>query len=232
LALSEIQNYVDASGSSTYVSSETPINDEWEINKLDCQYKYASPGSKLRNLVEENGNCLVITEWSIAEIQERYKNIQSNKDEVVIINIVEKYYKSINEFMDSHNKLMDDIINQNKEFNNSFIRIGKEEINVLENIKGIIKPFREAFEEIVGDGSIFEILNCQFLKRDVNKVLEQFYDGFGSTFKVTSTLLIMISIYELAMTLVILIMVTAVQKNKKVDSNDINYNKNDDEDGD
>jgi hypothetical protein len=232
LALSEIQNYIDVSGSSTYVSSETPINDEWEINKLDCQYKYASPGSKLRNLVEENGNCLVITEWSIAEIQERYKNIQSNKDEVVIINIVEKYYKSIKEFMDSHNNLMDDIINQNKEFNNSFIRIGKEEINVLENIKGIIKPFREAFEEIVGDGSIFEILNCQFLKRDVNKVLEQFYDGFGSTFKVTSTLLIMISIYELAMTLVILIMVTAVQKSKKLNANDINFNKNEDENED
>ena len=232
LALSEIQNYVDAAGSSTYVSSETPINDEWEINKQDCQYKYASPGSKLRNLVEENGNCLVITEWSIEDIQERYKNIQSNKDEVVIINVVEKYYKSIKEFMDSHNKLMDDIINQNKEFNNSFIRIGKEEIHVLENIKGIIKPFREAFEEIVGDGSIFEILNCQFLKRDVNKVLEQFYEGFGSTFKVTSTLLIMISIYELAMTLVILIIVTAVQKSKKVESNDIDYNKNGDESGD
>ena len=82
----------------------------------------------------------------------------------------------------------------------------------------------------MGDGSIFEILNCQFLKRDINKVLEQFYDGFGSTFKVTSTLLIMISIYELAMTLVILILVTAVKESKKVDSKDINYTK--DGDGD
>jgi hypothetical protein len=225
LALSEIQNYVDASSSSTYVSSDTPINDEWEINKQDCKYNYISPKSKIRNLVEEHGNCLVITEWSSEDIQERYKNIKSNKNEVVIINVVQKYYKSINDFMDSHNNLMNDIINQNKEFNNSFISIGKKEINVLENIKGIIKPLRETFEEIVGDGSIFEILNCQFLKRDVNKVMEQFYDGFGSTFKVTSTLLIMISIYELAMTLVILIIVTAVKENKKVESKDINYSK-------
>ena len=229
LALSEIQNYVDASGSSTYVSSDTPINDEWEINKQDCKYNYILPKSNVRNLVEETGNCLVITEWSLEKIQERYQNIKSNKDEVVIINVVEKYYKSINEFMDSHNNLMDDIIKQNQQFNSSFISIGKEEIHVLENIKGIIKPFREAFEEIVGDGSIFEILNCQFLKRDINKVLEQFYDGFGSTFKVTSTLLIMISIYELAMTLVILIIVTAVKESKKVDSKDINYSKDKDE---
>ena len=229
LALSEIQNYVDASGSSTYVSSDTPINDEWEINKQDCKYNYILPKSNARNLVEETGNCLVITEWSLEKIQERYQNIKSNKDEVVIINVVEKYYKSINEFMDSHNNLMDDIIKQNQQFNSSFISIGKEEIHVLENIKGIIKPFREAFEEIVGDGSIFEILNCQFLKRDINKVLEQFYDGFGSTFKVTSTLLIMISIYELAMTLFILIIVTAVKESKKVDSKDINYSKDKDE---
>ena len=59
--------------------------------------------------------------------------------------------------------------------------------------------------------------------------MEQFYDGFGSTFKVTSTLLIMISIYELAMTLVILIIVTAVKESKKVDSKDINYSKDKDE---
>ena len=231
LALSEIQNYVDSSGSSSYISSDIHIYDEWEINKLDCKYKYIPPKSNVRNLVEEEGSCcLVITEWSLEEIQNRYKNITTKEGDALIINVVEKYYKSINEFMDSHNNLMDDIIKQNKIFNNSFISIGKEEIHVLENIKGIIKPFREAFEEIVGDGSIFEILNCQFLKRDINKVLEQFYDGFGSTFKVTSTLLIMISIYELAMTLVILILVTAVKESKKVDSKDINYTK--DGDGD
>ena len=85
--------------------------------------------------------------------------------------------------MDSHNNLKNDIIEKNSEFNNSFINIGKEEIKVLENINGIIKPFREIVEEIVGNGSIFEILNCQFLKRDVNKVLEQLYNGFEAVLK-------------------------------------------------
>ena len=217
-ALNEIQKYVDFSSSSTYVSSKTPINDEWEINKQDCNYNYVPPKSNIRDSEGETYICLVITEWSLEQIQNNYKDIKSNNDKVVILDIVEKYYKSINEFMDSHNNLMNDIIEKNSEFNNSFINIGKEEIKVLENIKGIIKPFREIFEEIVGNGSIFEILNCQFLKRDVNKVLEQLYDGFGSSFKVTSNLLLMISAYELAMTLVILIVVTAVKESKKVDS--------------
>ena len=217
-ALNEIQKYIDFSSSSTYVSSKTPINDEWEINKQDCNYNYVPPKSNIRNSEGETYICLVITEWSLEQIQNNYKDIKSNNDKVVILDIVEKYYKSINEFMDSHNNLMNDIIEKNSEFNNSLINIGKEEIKVLENIKGIIKPFREIFEEIVGNGSIFEILNCQFLKRDVNKVLEQLYDGFGSSFKVTSNLLLMISAYELAMTLVILIVVTSVKESKKIDS--------------
>ena len=89
----------------------------------------------------------------------------------------------------------------------------------MENVELYRKYRPQTFEEIVGNGSIFEILNCQFLKRDVNKVLEQLYDGFGSSFKVTSNLLLMISVYELAMTLVILIVVTAVKKSEKVDCN-------------
>ena len=48
--------------------------------------------------------------------------------------------------------------------------------------------------------------------------MEQLYDGFGSSFKVTSNLLLMISAYELAMTLVILIVVTSVKESEKVDS--------------
>lgn len=229
LALSEIQKYVDSSSDSSYVDSSISIKDEWEINKQDCQYNYIPPKSNLRYLVEENGDCLVITEWSLEDIKNRYQGIKT-KEEDLIVDIVEKYYNSINDFLDSHNKLMDDIIQQNIEYNNTFKNIGKREIQVLENIKGIIKPFRETFEEVVGNGSIFEILNCLFLKRDINKVLEQFYDGFGSTFKVTSTLLIMISLYELAMTFVILLIVNAVQKSKKVESSEINFSKGKEDD--
>ena len=217
-ALSEIQKYIDSSSSSTYVSIDTPVYDEWEINKQDCNYNYTSSKSNTTNSDKKTARCFVITEWSLEDIKKEYENITSNNDKVVILDTVEKYYKSINEFMDSHNNLMNDVIEQNSKFNDSFINIGKDEIKVLENIKAIIKPFREIFEEVVGNGSIFEILNCQFLKRDVNKVLEQLYDGFGSSFNSTSKLLIMISIYELAMTLVILIVVTAVKKNKKLDS--------------
>ena len=43
-------------------------------------------------------------------------------------------------------------------------------------------------------------------------IIEHLYNSFGSTFKTTSTLLLMISAYELAMTLIILIIMTSLGK--------------------
>ena len=210
--LYNIKYYIDFSINSTYVSKDTPIYDDWEIREEDCKKK-------------EDKKCIIITEWSLDDILSRYKGINSSNENISIIDNIEKYYKSINAFMESHYNLLNKIKDQNKVYNNSFISFSKEEVNVLNNIKDIITPLRETFNEIVGDGSIFEILNCQFLKRDFNKVIEQLYNSFGSTFKVTSTLLLMISGFEIVMTLLILIIMTSLGKKEepKPSSKQINF---------
>jgi len=212
MALAYMQTYTDLSVSSTHISSSTPIYDEWEMNKLDCVYDY-SPHKKTqrRRLSEEKQMCLVLSEWNLEDIADRYKDIQSN-DHTNILQQVEKYYNSINDFIVSNNELIGSIKEQNTAFNNSFSNIGKEEVKVLNGIKDIIIPFRDSYIEIVGDKSIFEILNCKFLKRDVTKVIEVLYDSFGSSFQVTATLFIMISCYELAITLVVLIVFASLKK--------------------
>ena len=212
MALAYMQTYTDLSVSNTHISSSTPIYDEWEMNILDCVYDY-SPHKKTqkRRLSEEKQMCLVLSEWNLEDIADRYKDIQSN-DHTNILQQVEKYYNSINDFIVSNNELIGSIKEQNTAFNNSFSNIGKEEVKVLNGIKDIIIPFRDSYIEIVGDKSIFEILNCKFLKRDVTKVIEVLYDSFGSSFQVTATLFIMISCYELAITLVVLIVFASLKK--------------------
>lgn len=221
-ALTQLQKYTDISKGDSYISSSTPISDEWEINEKDCVYTY-SPRKQTRRLSEENQICLLLKEWSMKDIAERYKNIKLT-DNTNITQHIEKYYNSINSFITSNNELLTSIKEQNKVFNNSFTNIGKEEIKILNGIKGIILPFRDSYREIVGDKSIFEMLNCNFLKRDVNKVVEVLYDSFGSSFQVTATLFIMISCYELAITLIVLIIIAALNK-KQTKSEDIDFSK-------
>lgn len=221
-ALTQLQKYTDISQGDSYVSSSTPISDEWEINEKDCIYTYPQP-KQTRRLNEENQICLILKEWSMKDIAERYKNIKLT-DNTNITQHIEKYNNSINSFITSNNELLASIKEQNKAFNNSFTNIGKEEIKILNGIKGIILPFRDSYREIVGDKSIFEMFNCNFLKRDVNKVVEVLYDSLGSTFQVTATLFIMISCYELAITLIVLIVIAALNK-KQTKSEDIDFSK-------
>jgi hypothetical protein len=224
-ALTQLQKYTDISKGDSYISSSTPKSDEWEINEKDCIYTYSQHNltNQARRLSEEKQICLVLKEWSMKDIADRYKDTKLT-DDTNITQHIEKYYNSINGFIKSNNELLTTIKDQNKAFNNSFTNIGKEEIKILEGIKGIILPFRDSYKEIVGDKSIFEMLNCNFLKRDVNKVVEVLYDSFGSSFQVTATLFIMISCYELAITLIVLIVIAALNK-QQTKSEDIDFSK-------
>ena len=215
--LNGIKKYIDYSQS--VLDDNSIIYDNWEINTTECNkaYKYCPKKNVImKNILEEEGKCcLLITEWKLSEIIDRYKDITAKDESINITANVEKYYNTIMEFIDSNDQLISDIINKNEEFNNTFYNISREEVIILDEIKNLFKPFREGFDEIVGKKSIFEILNCKFLKRDVNKIIEILYESFGQTFKSTSSLLLMISAYELAMTLVVMIIMKAFGQMKK-----------------
>lgn len=224
--LNGIRKYIDSSNSESVLDKDSIIYDAWEINITECKesnYKYCSKENetkKVNNFLDERGNCcLLITEWELDEIKERYKGFKAKDNSISIQENVEKYYNTIINFINSNNELISEIIDKNKEFNETFHDIGLEEIKIVEKIKDLFKPLREGFDEIVGNKSIFEILNCKFLKRDVNKIIEILYDSFGQTFKTTSSLFLMISGYELAMTLVVMIIMKAFGMMKTTNKN-------------
>ena len=213
--LEDVKKYIDYSQTGTYISgdSEEVKYDKWVINKVYCEnYEYVN-NKNLRNLVEVNGECLVITEWTREQIENRYENINSNNG-IIIKDEVLKYYDSIIGYLNSYQNIINDIKNANEVFKNEFKKIDfKKIINDTEKaVLDIVNPLIESYKDIVGSESIFEILNCNFLKRDVNKIIEELYNDFGKTFKDTSTLLLIISIFELCMTIAILFIMKGFKK--------------------
>ena len=223
--LDGIKKFIDSSDSQSLVDSSDEIYDNWEISIKDCQegYNYCRKQNVImKNILQEKEKCcLLITEWELDEIKGRYEDVKAKDSSINITDNVEKYYNTIIDFLNTTNQLLAEIIDKNNEFNQTFHYIGLEEIKIVNKIKELFKPFREGFDEIVGNKSIFEILNCQFLKRDVNKIIEVLYESFGQTFKSTSSLLLMISGYELALTIVILIIMKSLGKNNSISSEDI-----------
>lgn len=219
-ALLELRKNTDSKVSDSKIKS-TNINDEWEIYESDCEYPYTQKKDSIISTIGENNEyCFILTEWTEEEIYQRYDtNVENNIRDTIV-----NYYNSITQFNEENNEIIKDIKLKNGEFNQTFKDIGVEEANFLKKIADLIIPLREHFVELVGDNSIFEILNCQFLKRDVNKIFEELYNGFGKSFIKTSSLLITISIFEIIITLVVIIIMKTFKKgNSEEIENNIKY---------
>ena len=108
--------------------------------------------------------------------------------------------------------------NNNLVFNESLNSIKDKAMIMLTTIINIVEPFRKSIADIVGEGSIFEILNCSFLRRDFNKFIQVLYEEFGRTFRKTSDLFFTICVFQIAMTLLILIIIAHTKLKKEEES--------------
>lgn len=227
-ALINVRKYIDYSSENSFISEMTQIFDEWEVNKTDCdgKYTYLPPEGSLRLLSDEENKkfCLVITEWSLTEIEERYNNIISTlvEEPSLIVDKAKMFYTSINNYLKENSELIGEMKEKNTQYKNDFKEIVSSEINILEGIRDTIKPIRGIFNDIVGDNSIFTMLNCGFLKRDLNKLLEQLYNGLGGELKITSNIFIAITVIEGVLTFFTLIIMSRYKDEKDDGPKNIN----------
>ena len=212
IALEQIKPYINSYVENTKVV--TPINDTWVVNKEDCNNDYL-PKTSLRNLIltdNVQSHCLVITEWSEEDIVNRYSNLEPIDSGVNIQETILKYQKSICLFMQENTALMNEIIGKNNIFNETFNEIKKSEIDLLNYVTETIKPLREIYQDTIASGSIFEILNCKFLSRDANKLVEVLYNEVGGSFKSTSFIFLGIVIIDIILTNFVLAILKALRR--------------------
>lgn len=203
--LTEVRSYL------IFSKENQEIMDQWVVNPLECDESYIF----IRPNEVKDGNkfCLVINEWDYTDISERYEKAQD-------IETIQNYYNYIKDHLDSFKNVTEKMKEENKPiFINETKNISAHEINITKNyIMDVLNPLVTSYKDIVGNNSIFEILNCQFLKRDVNKIIEELNDDFGKAFQDTSTLLLVISLFELGMTFLIMFIMKGFKHLKSEES--------------
>lgn len=216
-SINTIRLYIDAGYENNFISETSSIKtyDTWEVNETNCEEGYTvlnSPNTnnnnRLRNLAEENKYCLIIQKWTKEQILSRYSSVKLNDEGITESEIVTKYYDSIIKFLNENKNLMSEMRLSSEDIKTNFKAILSQEVEVINGIGDTVKPIREIFEEIVGNDSIFSMLNCGFLKRDLNKILEQLYGAMGGEMKRTSSIFIAITIIEGILTVFTLIIMT------------------------
>ena len=162
-------------------------------------------------------SCLVITEWDNESITNRYQDVKST-DGSNIKEVAGNYFTSITKCLTSYNSNIKEMVNKTDEFNDSFEYLRGNSTLIFDNVLKFIKPLRESYTEIVGEGSIFSILNCNFMKRDFNKLFQEIYEEFGENFRTTSDIFLTVCVFQLVMTFLLLFIIAAIRKDN--DSND------------
>lgn len=226
-SLKKILKYIDSTEEDSVVDPETHIEDLWVLDKNECpDESYVSPSeSNIINNIKKRKllltvttkSCLVITEWDNESITNRYQDVKST-DGSNIKEVAGNYFTSITKCLTSYNSNIKEMVNKTDEFNDSFEYLRGNSTLIFDNVLKFIKPLRESYTEIVGEGSIFSILNCNFMKRDFNKLFQEIYEEFGENFRTTSDIFLTVCVFQLVMTFLLLFIIAAIRKDN--DSND------------
>ena len=213
ISLNNIQKYTNLDSENSLVNNTTPIYDRWEINRGDCPDNEYLESNNILNF--SKNLCLVITEWDEDILSKRYQNILLIDSSINITEQVKNYYNSLNNFSEFYNFTMNEIIEKNDNFNDSFNIIIKEYSDILYEVIDILQPFKQFVNDFLGEGKFFDILNCNYIKRDFNKIIEELYTAFGKHFKITGALFLVISIIEFLFNILAIFIIT--QKEDKED---------------
>lgn len=227
-SLKKILKYIDSNEEGTVVDPETHFEDLWVLDKNECpDESYVSPSEsniinnlKTRQLLftSTTKSCLVITEWDYESITNRYKEVRST-DGSNIQEVAGKYYTSITECLASYNSNIKEMVNKTDDFNESFEYLRDNSILIFDNVLKFIKPLKKTYTEIVGDGSIFSLLNCNFMKRDFNKLFQEIYEEFGASFRTTSDIFLTVCFFQMVMTFLLLFIIAAIRKDDNSTNN-------------
>ena len=211
-SLNNIQIYTNLEANNSLVNEETPVYDRWEISREECSdSQYLEPN----NILNYSQNlCLVITEWNEEIIVKRYENILLTDSSINLSEIVKNYYNSLNNFYQDYNSMINEIIEQNYNFNDSFKNISDKYVDILYGVIDLLQPFKDFFNDFVGEGSFFDILKCNYIKRDFNKIFEELYTIFGKNFKIIGALFLVISIIEFLFCIIVIFVITKKEEQK------------------
>ena len=220
-SLKKILKYIDSNEEGSVIDPETHHEDLWVLDKNECpDESYVSPSEsniknnlKTRKLLftSTTKSCLVITEWDYETITNRYQEVKST-DGSNIKEVAGNYFTSITECLASYNSNIKEMVDKADDFNESFEYLRGNSTLIFDNVLKFIKPLRESYTEIVGEGSIFNLLNCNFMKRDFNKLFQEIYEEFGVSFRTTSDIFLTVCVFQMVMTFLLLFIIAAIRK--------------------
>jgi len=177
--------WCDKTSSGSLVSScPNPPQDQYFGNSTFCTYTYISGNSSTYG----TSDCLVIPEWSSSTISSRYQSLKTNcptatnalYSDAQTANVA--YYSSMNSYYYSNSALLNKMIYDNtNQLNPQMSSTMNSLLTTINNVQGVVNPLTNLLFSLVGDNSIFAMINCFFIGLDINNIAYVFGGSFGTS---------------------------------------------------
>ncbi len=160
--LTELRGWSDASlGKYSNGCSPAP-KDVFVQNSALCPsgYAYAANGGTLGSQ-----NCAAFTQFTGTTASQRYSGLtgcaaSGSSDFTSVASAVSAYTTALNQYVSDNNALLNQLVANNNNLDQSFVQSAQKLSNSLTQIKGVIDPLFQLFQNIVGNQGLFSLINC------------------------------------------------------------------------
>ena len=186
------------------------------MSKDNCPegYTYINASESL-NKKDGKKYCFLIDEWDQDHyIQNRY-GTEESKTIDNYLNSILNYFNSYKIFKENYQEIINKEIENNnhnfEEFKNAHNLNSNTLKDILENLNFSLY-FKEKLKD---DETIFELTNCEFIKRDLYKSFQEAYYTFGMNLTIVAILNLIIGILETGLSIVYYILFANMVRDQK-----------------
>ncbi len=157
--------FTDSSNSGTYqkgCSSNT--KDFWTTQESSCPANYNKIQAGASNVGSQS--CLIFSEWSSSQVSARYSlaptgcGSTGSSDFSTIATASTAYFNAMSSYSNDNTNLINNLKTEHTNLDSSFVSMSEKLLDLLGKVDGIISPLVQIFKSLVGDSTLFTLINC------------------------------------------------------------------------
>lgn len=162
----ELNNWADFNSNNSYQKGcSTNAKDYWTTNLDTCKNGYVKVSAGAT--ANQDPSCLIFKEWSASQVTSRYSLIPGgcstttgSPDFTSVPAAINAYNSAFNTYSAQNTNLINQLESETAKLNGGFVSMSNKLLDLLNNVDGIILPLVKIFNQYVGNGGIFDLVNC------------------------------------------------------------------------
>ena len=193
----------------TVLNGDNSLSDKWVDSSSECGSVRLVEAKDISNTnPQSNENaCFILSDYFTSD-----KELPDNRYKVTSINTLLTNLKT---YQNGNKDKLNELTKKRNAYNDDLSTMLENVKNDIESSKKIIEPLTKIYKNDIGDDSIYSIVNCAFMKTNINVFFDQMDNGLSNNATKFAITIIFVSLCSGLSNLFILIVINRFKKTTK-----------------